>query len=376
MIRARLCVSILAAILVVVGLAADPAGGSPAQGGAELWESRYDPPNLDSAISVVVSPDQSKVFVTGSSYRATSQNDYLTIAYDASTGGVLWARRYNGPMNGDDYADSLVVRPDGSKVFVTGSSTGGPSTRDYATIAYDASTGTTVWVRRYNGPESYSWDVANSAAASPDGSKIFVTGNSQSAIDNDYATIAYDAATGATLWVRRYNGPGSGDDAATSVATSPDGSMAFITGIAWTGGGEDYATIAYDASTGTTVWVRRYNGPGDYDHPFSVAACPDGSKVLVTGESYATGGNSSYDYATVAYEASTGATAWIRRYNGPGHCCIDARAGAVDPLVSGSIRSRGPDRRTQQQGESLAERRSRDRRSPCGGSERRRGRPR
>jgi outer membrane protein assembly factor BamB len=138
-----------------------------------------------------VSPDGSAVFVTGS----TPYDDYATEAYQASMGSTIWARRYDGPGLGLDKASSVAVSPDGTEVFVTGAS--GPNgLSDYATLAYDASSGTTIWTRRYDGPAS-SDDRADSVAVSPDSTTVFVTrGSSGSNGRSDYATLAYDAPRG------------------------------------------------------------------------------------------------------------------------------------------------------------------------------------
>src|SRR5437867_2920104 len=70
-----------------------------------------------------------------------------------------WAARYDGPANAADYAVALAVSPDGGRIYVTGESEGGVTSLDYATVAYDAATARPLWVARYNGPGNL-WDQA------------------------------------------------------------------------------------------------------------------------------------------------------------------------------------------------------------------------
>ena len=297
----------------------------------QLWVARYNGPanGGDDAYAVAVSPDGSRVFVTGASESSTHL-DYATVAYNASTGHKLWVARYNGPARGQDVAFALAVSPDGSKVFATGESDSGRVTGfDYATVGYDASTGAKLWAKIFGGPQN---DEAFSVAASPNGSRVFVTGVwGVTSVDSDYATVAYDASTGAKLWVARHHGPVNGINEASSLALSPDGLRVFVTGRSDGAFGLDYATVAYDAATGAKLWVARYNGPGNRDDlAFSLGVSPDGSSVFVTGWSDA-GGAPGFDYATVAYEASTGVKLWAKRYNGPGNGDDQAYSVAVSP---------------------------------------------
>ena len=110
-----------------------------------------------------------------------------------SPGTQLWAKRYNGP-HGEAQATSVAVSPNGSTVFVTGYSLGSFGL-DYGTVAYNATTGAQVWAKRYNNPSNGN-DQAYSVTVSPSGSTVFVTGfSSVSSTDGRFTTIAYNAAT-------------------------------------------------------------------------------------------------------------------------------------------------------------------------------------
>src|SRR2546430_891123 len=157
----------------------------------------------------------------------------------------MWVNRSGGPTGKDGSATALGVAPDGTKVFVTGQSLLDPSHSVYATVAYDAHTGATLGVMRYMAPEDL--NSATALRVSPDASELFVTGESGLQTGSDYATAAYDTSTGARLWTKRYNGPGNLDDVPTSLGVGPTSEI-LITGASPGQRSEsDFATVAYAA---------------------------------------------------------------------------------------------------------------------------------
>ena len=289
--------------------------GYNAATGKQLWASRYDGLHNagGSAQAAAVDPAGRTVFVTGYSPGANSGTDYVTLAYNAATGKRLWLARYDGAVHSNDYAFALAVSPDGSTVYVTGSSQGGPdaSAGDYATVAYDAAAGKQLWASRYQGP-GRSEDIANAIAVSPDGATVFVTGGS----GLNYATVAYDASTGKQLWANRQQ-----SGAAAAITVAPDGQVVYVTGTS----GSAFSTVAYFADDGTKIWHRTYNGAGrSGSRANAIAVSPDGRTVFVTGAA-------ALEYATVAYNASVGGLIWASKYRGPGESDSGARQVAVGP---------------------------------------------
>src|SRR4030065_574300 len=267
------------------------------QGVYEAWVARYNGPgnNFDYALALAAD-DSGNVYVTGYS-GVYPYEDYATIKY-SPFGETLWVKRYDGPGNGRDEAVALAV-DDSGNVYVTGFSKGSGTSGDYATIKYSYA-GDTLWVRRYNGPGN-SDDRANGLAVDGSGN-VYVTGYSWSGTPFDYATIKYSYA-GDTLWVRRYNGPGNNYDGAISLAAAGSGNV-YVTGSS--------GTIKYSAS-GDSLWFGVYGG-----HDLAI----DGS-----GNVYVAGGG--LGFFSIKY-SSSGDTLWVKRYKGAGNGGDGANALAVD----------------------------------------------
>ena len=62
--------------------------------------------------------------------------DWATVSFDALTGKQQWSATYDGPAHGTDLAFALAVSPDGTQVYVTGSSL--KVGYDFTTIDYSA----------------------------------------------------------------------------------------------------------------------------------------------------------------------------------------------------------------------------------------------
>ncbi|KPK77025.1 MAG: hypothetical protein AMJ89_03135, partial [candidate division Zixibacteria bacterium SM23_73] len=225
--------------------------------GDTAW-ARRDTQGYAYAIEV---DDAGNVYVTGY---------WTTIKYDAG-GNRLWVGSWGGVDISVD---------DSGNVYVTGSTEGSGTDYDYTTIKYFQN-GDTAWVRGYNGPANSS-DKAQALAVDGSGN-VYVTGGSSRSLGPPYNT--YDFATikyypnGDTAWVRRYNGPGNGNDVARAIAVDDSGNV-YVTGT--------WATIKYDAD-GDQLWIGSWGG---------VDIVLDSSNNV-----YVTGGGS--DYATIKYVQTT-----------------------------------------------------------------------
>jgi DNA-binding beta-propeller fold protein YncE len=203
------------------------------QSGTQAGIATYDALSQSTPSGLAVSPDGSRVFVTGS-----AEADVITLAYDENLDVQLWEARSITGTN----SSGLAVSPDGKTVVVTGDNHVGAAST-WGTVAYEASSGTEVWRALYGKDGGIAYDLA----FSPDGRAVFVTGNSTGPVGEDVmATVSYEATQGTQLWAHRFNGSENQRDYGVALAVSPGGDRLFVTGIteplfeAF-----DYVTLAY-----------------------------------------------------------------------------------------------------------------------------------
>lgn len=273
-------------------------------GGHEVWVAQYNGPQgsgFDNPVAVELD-DSGHVYVTGTSEGIDSRRDFATIKYNTE-GNEIWAVRYNGFGDHDENAIDLEVSKSGD-VYVTGTVLG-----DFITVKYN-SAGEQQWASRYS---SFNRDNEAVDLAVDSAGNVFVTGITQgSSSRKDYATVKYDA-DGNQLWDHIYNGPDSEDDTAVALALDA-ASNVYVTGTGFAEDSwQDYTTMKINSS-GERQWLAHYDGPTRSEESSvfaSASAIDDAGNIFVTGNSFGLGGG--MDYITVKYDAS-GAELWNARY--------------------------------------------------------------
>ena len=76
---------------------------------------------------------------------------------------------------------------------------------------------------------------------SPAGGRVYVTGFRDDVTNRDYATLAYRASSGGTLWHAFYD---QDKDGASALAVNPNGSAVYVSGMS----GADITTVSYSTS--------------------------------------------------------------------------------------------------------------------------------
>ena len=113
--------------------------------GSLVWQKVYNPYGKPDAIRGLALDGANNVIVAG--YSQGSNYDMYTAKYQADTGVIIWQQRYNGSFNSSDAAWDVIVDRKGN-VLVTGTSYRAASVKDGMTLKYNGLDGSLVWSKR------------------------------------------------------------------------------------------------------------------------------------------------------------------------------------------------------------------------------------
>jgi len=311
--------------------------------GQLTWSRVYGSPrNSEDRIWSACLDRAGNIYVTGGSIADTVFNwDYLTIKYRPD-GETCWMRRFDSPFRAEDKARAIAV-DDSGNVLVTGWSRSTQGSFDYLTVKCTSS-GDTVWTRRFDGP-AHQEDEALGLAVDRWGD-VIVTG--KSADENkvpQIVTIKYDAQ-GRVVWQKTARGSGRSHNWPCAVKTDSLGNVFAAGTVSSAGKGYDYWLGKYDRA-GKLLWSGSYDGAGQSNDIANGLALGANGRAVVAGQSM--GKQTFYDHATVAWDATTGETLWTRRYDGPvhgddraqalwldamGNCCVTGSSVQTRPFES------------------------------------------
>jgi DNA-binding beta-propeller fold protein YncE len=341
----RLYPSALVVSLAIVAIMPGTNSASALDPNQPVWTARFEggaspgPALVDTVKGTAMSPDGSKVYVTGVGALSTSGGDleissFGTVAYDVQSGAEVWRANFGSALAANVPA-AIALSPDGSKVFVTGSTRGPWSGQppQWQTLAYDSSTGERLWLSTYSATGTLSRTIRPDSTpsdimVSPDGTSVFVTGKSY-VDETDITsvptptTVAYDAVTGAERWVQQLRSPTGRVNTinvrAMDLEVSPDGSKVFVVA----NDSRDSCapavirTVAYDAVVGTLLWAAEYDHPAEslcLNEAYHVAVSPDGRQVYVAGDAGSDAGPGQVETVVLGYDALDGASLWVNLY--------------------------------------------------------------
>ena len=250
-------------------------------GGGDVWtdpdlaNASYDSVSFSVATEesaprdVTFKPDGAKMYVVGSGGDEVNEYD-LSTAWDISTSSYL----QNFSVSAQDTAPTgIFFKPDGTKIYILGSTGDDVNEYDLST-AWDISTASYVQNFSVSTEES----IPDKVVFKPDGTKMYVIGYNGDEVNEYDLSAAWDVSTASYL---QNFSVAAQDTVPRGLFFNPDGTKMYIAGQSGAAVHEYELSTAWDISTAS--YVQNFSVSAQDTAPQSVFFKSDGSKMYVVG---------------------------------------------------------------------------------------------
>ena len=268
-----------------------PASGTPVTTGYDIANASYDSVSLDvssqntTPVAVEFSSDGTAMYMVGNTDPDTVFQYTLSTAWDLST--ASYASKSFSTSTQETGVAGLSFKSDGTKMYIVG--TGNDTVYQYSlSTAWDVSTAS------YDSKSVSvsSQDTTPSALDfSPDGTKMYVVGDSNNTIFQYTLSTAWDVST--ATYATKSLSVASQETAPTGMAFNSDGTKVFVCGRASDAVQQYSLSTAYDISTGSYDSVS-FSIVSQDTNSHGIAFKSDGSKMYIAGYD----SDSIYQYST------------------------------------------------------------------------------
>ena len=223
-------------------------------------------------------PDGTKMYVIGNSNDNVNEYD-LSTAWDITTASYL----QNFSVRPQDTSPTgLFFKPDGTKMYVIGNSGDDVNEYDLST-AWDISTASYL----QNFSVAAQENIPQGIFFKPDGTKMYVIGRAGDDVNEYDLSTAWDVSTASYL---QNFSVAFQEFSPTDIFFKPDGTKMYITGYTGDDVNEYDLSTAWDVSTSS--YLQNFSVIAQEATPTGVFFKPDGTKMYVTGND----GDAVYSY--------------------------------------------------------------------------------